>query len=81
MLTLLFFCSNFHTNSSCMSLFTLQSHGVHEGIMRPHYDFVSLTKELAPPGTLYNAKTEIPFLFKNMDKEHESYSGRNVSVR
>lgn len=57
------------------------SHGVHEGIMRPHYDFVSLTKELAPPGTLYNAKTEIPFLFKNMDKEHESYSGRNVSVR
>ena len=24
---------------------------------------------------------EVPFLFKNMDKEHESYKGRNVAVR
>jgi vacuolar protein sorting-associated protein 26 len=48
---------------------------------RPHYDFVSLSKELAPPGILYQSHTEIPFLFRNMDKEHESYRGRNVSVR
>mmetsp|Transcript_26091 Transcript_26091/g.54655 ORF Transcript_26091/g.54655 Transcript_26091/m.54655 type:complete len:383 (+) Transcript_26091:117-1265(+) len=55
------------------------SMGVNEG--RPHYDFVSLSKELAPPGMLYQTITEIPFLFRNMDKEHESYRGRNVSVR
>lgn len=53
--------------------------GVHEG--RPNYDFVSLSKELAPPGILYDAYVEVPFLFKNMDKEHESYKGRNVAVR
>jgi hypothetical protein len=40
-----------------------------------------MTKELSPPGTLFNTRTEIPFLFKNMDKEFESYRGRNVSVR
>jgi vacuolar protein sorting-associated protein 26 len=54
------------------------SMGLNEG--RPHYDFVSLSKELAPPGILYQA-TELPFFFRNMDKEHESYRGRNVSVR
>lgn len=54
------------------------SMGLNEG--RPHYDFVSLSKELAPPGTLYQT-TELPFFFRNMDKEHESYRGRNVSVR
>lgn len=54
-------------------------HGVHEG--RPHYDFISLSKELSPPGSIYQSSTEIPFNFKNMDKEHESYTGRNVSVR
>lgn len=53
--------------------------GVHEG--RPHYDFVSLSKELMPPGVLYQNISELPFLFRNMDKEHESYRGRNVSVR
>jgi hypothetical protein len=58
---------------------SLQGHGVHEG--RPHYDFISLSKELSPPGSIFQAKTELPFLFKNMDKEHESYRGRNVAVR
>lgn len=53
--------------------------GANEG--RPHYDFVSLSKELAPPGVLYQSTTELPFCFRNMDKEHESYRGRNVSVR
>jgi len=52
---------------------------VHEG--RPHYDFISLSKELIPPGVLYQSKMELPFSFKNMDKEFESYSGRNVAVR
>lgn len=48
---------------------------------RPHYDFISLSKELMPPGVLYQNIQELPFLFRNMDKEHESYRGRNVSVR
>mmetsp|Transcript_18303 Transcript_18303/g.42138 ORF Transcript_18303/g.42138 Transcript_18303/m.42138 type:complete len:376 (-) Transcript_18303:2150-3277(-) len=52
--------------------------GINEG--RPHYDFVSLSRELAPPGTLYQT-TELPFFFRNMDTEHESYRGRNVAVR
>ena len=53
--------------------------GIHEG--RPHYDFTSLSKELAPPGMLYQPETVLPFFFKNMDKEFESYAGRNVAVR
>ena len=52
---------------------------IHEG--RPHYDFISLSKELVPPGTLYQPKTVIPFHFRNVEKEFESYRGRNVSVR
>lgn len=53
--------------------------GIHEG--RPHYDFTSLSKELAPPGVLYQPETIVPFSFRNMDKELESYRGRNVAVR
>lgn len=53
--------------------------GTHEG--RPRYDFISLSKELAPPGVLYQPETVLPFKFKNMDKELESYQGRNVAVR
>jgi vacuolar protein sorting-associated protein 26 len=53
--------------------------GIHEG--RPHYDFTSISKELAPPGMLFQQDTCLPFHFKNMDKELESYAGRNVAVR
>jgi len=53
--------------------------GSHEG--RPHYDFISLSRELSPPGTLWQPETILPFKFKNMDKELESYRGRNVAVR
>jgi vacuolar protein sorting-associated protein 26 len=52
---------------------------VHEG--RPHYDFISLSKELSPPGVLWETQTDIPFIFKSIEKEHESYKGRNVAVR
>jgi vacuolar protein sorting-associated protein 26 len=55
------------------------SMGIHEG--KPNYDFVSLSKELSPPGVLYQNETILPFRFKNMDKEFESYRGRNISVR
>mmetsp|Transcript_20253 Transcript_20253/g.56431 ORF Transcript_20253/g.56431 Transcript_20253/m.56431 type:complete len:375 (-) Transcript_20253:258-1382(-) len=54
-------------------------YGVNEG--RPNHDFVSLSKELAPPGMMYQPTIEVPFLFRNMDKEHESYYGRHASVR
>ena len=53
--------------------------GLHEG--KNHYDFIGLTKELAPPGTLSPGTLTLPFVFKNMDKELESYAGRNVAVR
>jgi vacuolar protein sorting-associated protein 26 len=55
------------------------SAGVHDG--KPHYDFVSVSKELCPPGILFQAETVYPFKFRQMDKEFESYRGRNVSVR
>jgi vacuolar protein sorting-associated protein 26 len=55
------------------------SMGIHEG--KPHYDFISLSKELSPPGAIGPGEFVIPFVFRNMDKEFESYRGRNVSVR
>jgi vacuolar protein sorting-associated protein 26 len=66
-------------NTHTLHSLNLQGHGIHEG--RPYYDFISLSRELCPPGTIYQPMTEIPFNFRNMDKEHESYVGRNVSVR
>jgi len=48
---------------------------------RPRYDFISLAKELVPPGTIYQSKSVFPFHFRNIEKQHESYRGRNVSVR
>ncbi|ACI64369.1 predicted protein, partial [Thalassiosira pseudonana CCMP1335] len=53
--------------------------GTHEG-GRPHYDCISLSKELLPPGSLYDTRT-IPFNFRGVEKIHESYHGRNVSVK
>lgn len=53
------------------------SMGIHEG--KPSYDVSSLSKELAPPGTVFQ-DTSLPFKF-HMDKELESYRGRNVAVR
>eukprot|EP00956_Cyclotella_meneghiniana_P009028 scaffold12367_cov57-Cyclotella_meneghiniana.AAC.5 len=52
--------------------------GAHEG--RPSYDFISLSKELLPPGSLYETRT-IPFNFRGVEKIHETYHGRNVSVK
>lgn len=48
--------------------FLSQEAGPHEG--RPHYDFVSLAKELLPPGALYDAIT-VPFHFRGVEKLHE----------
>ena len=45
------------------------------------YDFISMSKELLPPGILYDRMTTLPFKFKNIDIEYESYTGRMVAVR
>lgn len=47
---------------------------------RAHYDFVSLSKELAPPGSIYTSTVQFPFEFKNMEKPYETYHGRNCYV-
>ncbi|GEQ70037.1 hypothetical protein JCM33374_g3713 [Metschnikowia sp. JCM 33374] len=43
-------------------------------------DFLSLATELASPETLNHAET-YPFEFKNVEKQHESYRGKNVTLR
>ena len=45
------------------------------------FDFISMSKELLPPGILHDRMTSIPFKFKNIDVEYESYTGRMVAVR
>mmetsp|Transcript_17370 Transcript_17370/g.32935 ORF Transcript_17370/g.32935 Transcript_17370/m.32935 type:complete len:394 (+) Transcript_17370:189-1370(+) len=48
---------------------------------RSHHDFISHTKELQPPCTLYQSQTSLPFYFRTDAKPFESYHGRNVNVR
>lgn len=43
-------------------------------------DFLSLATELASPGVLTGAES-YPFEFKNVEKQHESYRGKNVKLR
>ena len=45
-----------------------------------HYEFTSLTKELARPGEL-TQNTSYPFEFLNVEKPFESYTGSNVRLR
>lgn len=45
-----------------------------------HYEFVSLSQELAGPGEMRQAQT-YDFTFKNVEKQYESYSGINVKLR
>ncbi len=45
-----------------------------------NYEFVSLHKELMPPGELTSAK-EFTFEFANAEKQYESYNGINVRLR
>lgn len=43
-------------------------------------DFLSLATELASPETIVHPQT-YPFEFKNVEKQHESYRGKNVTLR
>ena len=45
-----------------------------------HHEFLSLSQELASPGELRQAQT-FEFLFKNVEKQFESYQGINVKLR
>ena len=45
-----------------------------------HHEFLSLSQELAAPGEMRQAQT-FDFLFKNVEKQHESYTGINVKLR
>lgn len=43
-------------------------------------DFLSLATELASPAVLSSSES-YPFEFKNVEKQHESYRGKNVKLR
>lgn len=43
-------------------------------------EFLSLATELASPAVLSNSES-YPFEFKNVEKQHESYRGKNVKLR
>ena len=45
-----------------------------------HHEFLSLSQELAAPGEMRQAQT-YEFLFKNVEKQYESYQGINVKLR
>lgn len=45
-----------------------------------HYEFLSLTQELAAPGEMRTAQS-YDFEFKNVEKQYESYHGINVKLR
>ncbi|KAI6126768.1 vacuolar protein sorting-associated protein 26-domain-containing protein [Pisolithus sp. B1] len=45
-----------------------------------HHEFLSLSQDLAAPGDLRQAQT-FDFLFKNVEKQYESYHGINVKLR
>jgi vacuolar protein sorting-associated protein 26 len=45
-----------------------------------HYEFLSLSQELAAPGEMRQAQT-FDFHFKSVEKQFESYQGINVKLR
>lgn len=45
------------------------------------HEFVSLERELQPPGALTQPTTSFPFDFSAVEKAHESYNGMNVTLR
>merc|ERR1712137_771525 len=46
-----------------------------------HFEFTSVSRELAPAGTLSEAEYEFPFEFADIEKQYESYNGNNVRLR
>ncbi|KAL0477364.1 vacuolar protein-sorting protein VPS26 [Acrasis kona] len=48
---------------------------------RTSTQFISLNKELAPVGSVGEKDIEYEFVFKSVEKEHESYRGINTDLR
>lgn len=64
---------NFSSNTWINSLELFYDRGHHQ-------EFLSLSQELAAPGEMRQAQT-FDFLFKNVEKQYESYQGINVKLR
>ncbi|KAJ3209203.1 hypothetical protein HDU83_008531 [Entophlyctis luteolus] len=47
----------------------------------PHTEFLLLSQDLAPPGSLTTPSVTYDFCFKNVEKQYESYYGINVKLR
>lgn len=43
--------------------------------------FISLTKDLEPPGVMTSEITNLNFSFSNVEKQYETYRGNNTMVR
>jgi vacuolar protein sorting-associated protein 26 len=43
--------------------------------------FITLTKELVPPGVLTNELLSLNFSFKNVEKQYETYQGYGIQVK
>ncbi|KAH9028975.1 vacuolar protein sorting-associated protein 26 [Lactarius pseudohatsudake] len=63
--------SLWETSSAITELFYDRGH---------HQEFLSLSQEVAAPGDLRQAQT-FDFMFKNVEKQYESYLGINVKLR
>ena len=57
--------------------------GIIEGInnSKKTTNFISLAKDLSPPGTLVNQVNTFKFIFKNVEKQYESYRGVEFNVK
>lgn len=64
-------CTPEPTESAIIELFYDRGH---------HQEFLSLSQEVAAPGDLRQAQT-FDFMFKNVEKQYESYLGINVKLR
>lgn len=43
--------------------------------------FITLSKDLDPPGVLDNENTQLEFEFNNIEKLYETFRGKNIAVR
>jgi vacuolar protein sorting-associated protein 26 len=66
---------------SHLSLSQVEFIGSIELVYGNEHEFVSLERELQPPGALTQPTTSFPFDFSAVEKVHESYNGMNVILR
>lgn len=66
-----------HSGIKIMLLGVIENNEEGKGVSQ----FITLTKELDPAGTLYNQVNKFKFAFMNVEKDYESYRGIEVNVR